>query len=235
MSLRSLLSKIRKQEPSLPNLKVVGGPVDIIERVKVAFMPDQSTTPRSIELRKSEDGRVYAVVSLIGNEAFSKVFKNEAEARQFYDEVRLQLLENARIEAGLIKAKLQQQFNESWVDAKTVYFHKGFKVQIYFSYNEEKAKINRHLLGLIQGLCPHCHTVQVFDAEESLKRFLESLDSVLESSEALMPTHHGCFSELSLPTRSRCPNCLSFPNVSFRAQANKGLLKKLKEKGGEEA
>jgi len=234
MSLRSFLAKIKRQEPNLSNLKVVGGPVDITERIYVRFMPDQSTTPRNIELRSSEDSRVYAVIWHVDKEAHSKIFKNEPEAHKFYDEIRTELHENARAEAALIKTQLQQQYNESWKDAKNVYFHKGFRVRIGFSETEELAKINPQFLGLIRGPCPYCKVVEDFDARENFQRFLENLDSILESSEGVMPSHGGLFSEVGLPVRSSCPNCLSYPNVFFTAQANKGLLKKLRQRGGGE-
>jgi len=232
MSLKSFLAKIRRQEPSLPNLKIVGGPLDIIERVQVAFMPDAQTTPRSIDLRKSEDGRVHAVVWNIGKGVYSQVFKDEAEAKKFYDETRLQLMEQARAEAARVKDDLEREFAESWKDAKTVYFHRDFKVRVLFSESEKAARINRRLLGLIKGECPFCGTVQVFDARESLKRFLEGLDRLLESSECLMPSHRGQFSEVGMPVHSRCLNCLSYPNIALYAQTNKPLLKQLKTREG---
>jgi hypothetical protein len=233
MSLRSFLAKIRKQDPSLPNLKVVGGPVDIQEKVKLPFMPDQSTTPRNIELRKNEEGTVFAVVWYIGKQSSSEIFKEELQAKAFYDNKMRLLHEAAQQEAALIKFRLQQQYSESWKGAKTVYFHKGFKVRIGFSETEQPVKINPQFLGLIRGECPYCKVVQDFDARENFQRFLKSLDDVLDSDERLMPSHGGMFGEVGLPVRSRCPNCLSFPNVFFKAQANKGLLRKLTLKGGE--
>jgi hypothetical protein len=233
MSLKSFLTQLRKRNHGLPNLEVVGGPVPIAERVNVAFMPDAETKPRSIELRRSEDHKVYAVVWAVGKEAFSEIFKEEAKARKFYDGLRQDLHKEAREEAAEIKAKLESEFNQSWADAKTVYFHNGFRIQVYFSANEEKAKINRHLLGLIKGACSYCSMPEVFDVKEAFEKFLQNVDDALEWG--LMHSHNGKIVEVGLPARSRCRSCFGFPNVSFVAQANKDLLRNLQEKGGEKA
>jgi hypothetical protein len=231
MSFKSFLSQIRKQDASLPNLKVVGGPVLITVRVNVAFMPDAETTPRSIELRRSEDGSVHAVIWKIGKEAFSKIFKDEAKAQKFYDGLRQDLLKEAQEEAAEIKDKLESEFNQSWADAKTVYFHNGFRIQVFFSNNEEKAKINRQLLGLIKGACPYCSIPAVFNVKDAFEKFLQNVNDALERG--IMGSHNGKIVEVGLPARSRCLNCLEYPNVSFTAQANKDLLEKLKKIGGE--
>jgi hypothetical protein len=194
-------------------------------------MPDQSTTPRSIELRKSEDNKVFAVVWYVGKQSFSEIFKEEPKT--FYDNKMRELHEAAQQEAALIKFRLQQQYDQSWKGAGTIYFYKGFRVRIGFSETEQPVKINPQFLGLIRGQCPYCKVLEDFDAREDFQRFLKGLDDVLDSGERLMPSHGGQFGEVGLPVRSRCQNCLSYPNVFFTAQANKGLLRKLTLKGGE--
>jgi hypothetical protein len=233
MSLKSFLGRLRKHSPDLPGLKVVGGPVPIQERVQVPFMPDEASTPRNIELRKNEENTVFAVVWYVGKQSFSEIFKEELQAKAFYDVKMRELREASQQEAALIKFRLQQQYDESWRDAKIVYFYKGFRVHIGFSETEQPVKINPQFLGLIRGECPYCKVIGDFDARQDFQRFLKSLDDVLDSDERLMPSHGGMFGEVGLPVRSRCPNCLSFPNVFFKAQANKGLLRKLTLKGGE--
>jgi hypothetical protein len=233
VSLKSFLGRLRKHAPDLPSLKVVGGPVSIQERVQVPFMPDQNTTPRNLELRKNEENTVFAVVWYVGKQCFSEIFKEELQAKAFYDMKMRELHEASQQEVALIKFRLQQQYDQSWKDAKTVYFHKGFRVRIGFSETEQPVKINSQFLGLIRGQCPYCKVVEDFDAREPMENFLKSLEDVLDSDERLMPSHGGRFSEVGLSVRSRCQNCLSYPNVFFTAQANKGLLRKLTLKGGE--
>ncbi|MEM2385494.1 MAG: hypothetical protein QXO67_00785 [Candidatus Bathyarchaeia archaeon] len=224
------MTKIRRHELSLSNLEVVGS-TDVCEHVHVPFMPDHSTTPRTINLRKSKDGKVYAVVWNVGSQAYSKVFKSEEEARQFYREAHLRLIEDARAEAAEIRARLQQQYNESWLGSQKTLYHKGFRVRVIFSENQQPVKINTEL-GLVEGECPFCKTLQVFDAKESLQRFLENLDNFLEG-EGVMPSHSGRIVERGISVRSRCPECFSYPELDFEAQAGKGLLKRLKQKRGE--
>ena len=231
MVFQSLLAKIKRHPLSLSNLQTEGS-IDITENVRIPFMPDQSTTPRSVSLLLSQNGEAYMVSWNVGRKAFSKTFKNEGEARKFYHELHLKLIEEAKAEAAQIRARLEQQYNESWKGARSLLSHKGFRVRVYFSENQQPVKINT-VLGLVQGLCPFCGTLQVFDAKEALQRFLENLNNVLESSEGFMPSHSGLIVERGIAVRSRCPKCRAYPELDFEAQACKGLLKKLKQKGGE--
>jgi len=213
---------LRLRSHDILPLRIIGGPVSMDEKVSVPFLPDQSTTLRSIELRCSDAG-VFVVVWRGGKETFSVPFKQESDAKGVYHVKMRELREATQREAASIKARLQQQFDESWKDAKSVYFYKGFRVRVAFSQNEEHVRINRNFLGLIQGSCPYCGDLQTFDAKEPLKSFLKTLDSSLE--EGFMPSHSGAFSEPSVCARNRCPTCLSYPNVSFEAHVNGACLK----------
>jgi len=227
----SFLRKLRRanvRSHDLLALRVVGGPVSTNEKVQVPFLPDQNTTPRSIELRCSDAG-VFVVLWRVGKDTYSVALKLESDAQGFYNVKMKALREAALAEAAQIKARLSREFDESWRNAKTVYFHKGFRMQVYFSYSEERAKINRQLQGLIHGSCPFCGTTQVFDVKEPFQKFLQTIDAAL--TEPFMPSHGGQIAELGISTRSRCETCLTYPNVSFTAQANKGLLARLKKLG----
>jgi len=220
--------KAQVQSHDLLALRVVGGPVDIGEKVSIPLLPDQSTTPRSVELRCS-DADVFVVVWRVGKKTFSVPFKQECDAQGFYNVKMKELREATQREAASIKARLQQQFDESWRGAKTVYHYKGFTVHAAFSINDKHVRINSTCPGLIQGPCPHCGSLQTFDAKEPLEHFLQGLDGSLEAG--LMPSATGVFTESSIAVRNRCPVCLNYPNVTFMAQPNKGLLARLKKLG----
>jgi hypothetical protein len=217
--------RLRIRHHLLP-LRLVGGPVSLDENVSIPFMPDQNTTPRSIELRVS-DTDVFVVVWRVGKETFSMPFKRESDAKGFYHLKMGELREATKQEEAAIKTRLQQQFAESWKGARSVYFYKGFRVRMFFSKSDEHVRINRNFLGLIQGPCPDCGSSETFDAKDPLKSFLNTLDSSLE--EGLMRSHSGVFSEGSVCVCSRCPVCRNYPNVSFKAHLNKGLLARLKK------
>jgi len=232
MSLKSFLGRLRKQSPDLPNMGLIGGPTSIQERIQLPLMPDAQTTPRNIELRKSEDNKVFAVVWHVGKQSFNEIFREESQVKLFYDNKMRELHEAAQQEVALIKFRLQEQYDQSWKGAKSVLFYKGFRVHIGFSETEQPVKINPQFLGLIRGECPYCKVVQDFDVREDFQRFLKSLDDVLSSDERLMPSHGGMFSEVGLSVRNPCPECRSYPRVFFKALSNRGLLKQLKTREG---
>lgn len=221
-----VLEKLRRRRKlkvtDLTDWRIHGGPVPMKEVVSIPFMQNEETTPRSIVWKTSGDSN--AIVWKIAGKTDFQVFTDREKAAAFYNEKMRQLRAEMLKEVEEIRARLDQEFTESWKDAKRVYFYRGFKIKAILG--EKPAKINRKFLGLLEGRCPECGELQCFDGRQAFTNFLTDLD-LAKSEEAWATSHQGLFSSSSQPVRSRCPNCRTYPTLELEGQANKSLLREM--------